>query len=60
MMVYRGIYFGLNASVKEQVPQQYLNNIAVSFVLSYGVTVTAGIFGYPMDTVRRRMMMSSG
>ena len=60
MMVYRGIYFGLNASVKEQVPQHYLNNILISFLLSYGVTVTAGVVGYPMDTIRRRMMMSSG
>ena len=24
------------------------------------MTVTSGIIGYPMDTVRRRMMMSSG
>jgi solute carrier family 25 (adenine nucleotide translocator) protein 4/5/6/31 len=60
MMVYRGMYFGLNAGVKEQVPQKYLSNILVSFTLSYGVTVISGIVGYPMDTIRRRMMMSSG
>ena len=60
MMVYRGIYFGLNAGVKEQVPSEYLKNIVISFMVSYGVTVTAGVVGYPLDTVRRRMMMSSG
>ena len=60
MMVYRGMYFGLNAGVKEQVPTKYLSNVFYSFILSYGVTVTAGIIGYPMDTIRRRMMMSSG
>ena len=60
MMVYRGMYFGLNASVKEQVPQRILDNVFLSFFISYGVTVTSGIIGYPMDTVRRRMMMSSG
>lgn len=60
MMVYRGMYFGLNAGVKEQVPSIYLDNILISFLISYGVTVTSGIIGYPMDTIRRRMMMSSG
>jgi solute carrier family 25 (mitochondrial adenine nucleotide translocator), member 4/5/6/31 len=60
MMVYRGMYFGLNAGVKEQVPQVYLNNILLSFLISYCVTVASGVIGYPMDTIRRRMMMSSG
>ena len=60
MMVYRGIYFGLNASLKEQVPSEYLKNVLFSFLLSYCVTVSAGLAGYPLDTIRRRMMMSSG
>ena len=60
MMVYRGMYFGLNAGVKEQIPHEYLTNILISFIVSYGVTVISGIVGYPMDTIRRRMMMSSG
>jgi solute carrier family 25 (adenine nucleotide translocator) protein 4/5/6/31 len=32
----------------------------VSFGLGYAVTVTAGILSYPIDTIRRRMMMTSG
>merc|ERR1711937_668390 len=32
----------------------------LSFALGYGVTVTAGLMSYPIDTVRRRMMMTSG
>merc|ERR1712109_350416 len=35
-------------------------SFAVSFGLGYAVTVTAGIMGYPIDTIRRRMMMTSG
>merc|ERR1719394_2226178 len=30
------------------------------FGLGYAVTVTAGILSYPIDTIRRRMMMTSG
>ena len=30
------------------------------FALGYGVTVTAGLMSYPIDTIRRRMMMTSG
>merc|ERR1712176_311406 len=32
----------------------------ISFCLGYGVTVTAGLMSYPIDTIRRRMMMTSG
>jgi len=34
--------------------------LAASFLLGYGVTVTAGLLSYPIDTIRRRMMMTSG
>eukprot|EP00490_Sorites_sp_Unknown_P002260 CAMPEP_0114662890 /NCGR_PEP_ID=MMETSP0191-20121206/25824_1 /TAXON_ID=126664 /ORGANISM="Sorites sp." /LENGTH=101 /DNA_ID=CAMNT_0001900613 /DNA_START=734 /DNA_END=1039 /DNA_ORIENTATION=+ len=32
----------------------------VSFALGYAVTVSAGLLSYPIDTIRRRMMMTSG
>lgn len=31
-----------------------------SFALGWGVTVGAGLASYPLDTIRRRMMMTSG
>merc|ERR1712079_384226 len=31
-----------------------------SFLLGWAVTVTAGLMSYPIDTIRRRMMMTSG
>merc|ERR1712137_977187 len=33
---------------------------AMYFLLGWGVTVTAGLMSYPIDTIRRRMMMTSG
>merc|ERR1712141_907918 len=34
--------------------------VFASFCLGYAVTVSAGILSYPIDTIRRRMMMTSG
>ena len=31
-----------------------------NFLLGWGVTVGAGLASYPIDTIRRRMMMTSG
>merc|ERR1712010_342873 len=35
-------------------------SVFLSFLLGWAVTVTAGLMSYPIDTVRRRMMMTSG
>merc|ERR1712034_53581 len=35
-------------------------NVGISFILGWAVTVTAGLMSYPIDTIRRRMMMTSG
>lgn len=35
-------------------------NFLASFALGWAVTTGAGIASYPLDTVRRRMMMTSG
>jgi solute carrier family 25 (adenine nucleotide translocator) protein 4/5/6/31 len=32
----------------------------LSFALGYVVTISAGLLSYPIDTIRRRMMMTSG
>lgn len=36
------------------------DSFLVDFSLGYMVTVGAGIASYPVDTIRRRMMMTSG
>ena len=35
-------------------------SLLMSFLLGWGVSVTAGLMLYPIDTIRCRMMMTSG
>lgn len=61
IMVYRGLYFGLYDSLKPVLlvgPLQ--NSFLASFLLGWCVTIGASTCSYPLDTVRRRMMMTSG
>jgi len=61
IIVYRGLYFGMYDSLKPVLLQGSLqNNFLASFLLGWGVTTGAGIASYPLDTIRRRMMMTSG
>jgi len=60
IVIYRGFYFGLYDSIKPSLPKSIRNNFFANFAVGYGVTVVAGILSYPLDTIRRRMMMTSG
>lgn len=61
IVVYRGLYFGMYDSLKPVLLTGNLEgNFLASFALGWGVTTGAGIASYPLDTVRRRMMMTSG
>jgi solute carrier family 25 (adenine nucleotide translocator) protein 4/5/6/31 len=61
IIVYRGLYFGMYDSLKPVVLQGPLEgNFLASFALGWVVTTGSGICSYPLDTVRRRMMMTSG
>jgi len=60
IVVYRGLYFGLYDSLKPLLPKHLQNNFFASFMLGWGITIGAGLASYPLDTVRRRMMMTSG
>ncbi|EDO47068.1 predicted protein [Nematostella vectensis] len=59
IIVYRGFYFGLYDTLKPILLGEDAG-VVISFVLGYGVTVSAGLASYPIDTIRRRMMMTSG
>lgn len=59
IVIYRGFYFGLYDSF-EPVIKRYGDNLVYKFALGYAVTVSAGLLSYPIDTIRRRMMMTSG
>jgi len=61
IIVYRGLYFGLYDSLKPVLLKGDLqHNIIANFGLGYAITVGAGLASYPIDTIRRRMMMTSG
>jgi solute carrier family 25 (adenine nucleotide translocator) protein 4/5/6/31 len=59
IIIYRGCYFGFYDTLKPILLGQDAG-ILLSFCLGYGVTVTSGLISYPVDTIRRRMMMTSG
>lgn len=59
IIVYRGCYFGFYDTLKPILMGDN-NSFILSFGLGYGVTVTSGLISYPIDTIRRRMMMTSG
>lgn len=59
IFIYRGFYFGLYDTVMPMFPEGSVN-LATRFVVGYVVTVLAGLASYPIDTIRRRMMMTSG
>jgi len=61
IIVYRGLYFGMYDSLKPVLLQGSLENSFLgSFFLGWGITIGAGLASYPIDTIRRRMMMTSG
>merc|ERR1712116_98156 len=55
----QGMYFGLYDTLKPLLLGKDAG-VFLSFFLGWAVTVTAGLMSYPIDTVRRRMMMTSG
>jgi len=61
IIVYRGLYFGLYDSLKPVLlTGDMKDSFLGSFLLGWGITIGAGLASYPIDTVRRRMMMTSG
>lgn len=58
IVVYRGFYFGLFDTIRPMLPEN--SPFVVTFGVGYAVTVSAGLLSYPIDTIRRRMMMTSG
>jgi len=61
IIVYRGLYFGMYDSLKPILLTGKLNDsFLASFALGWCITIGAGLASYPVDTIRRRMMMTSG
>lgn len=61
IVVYRGCYFGFYDSLKPVLLTGSMqDSFVMSFALGWVVTIAAGLASYPLDTIRRRMMMTSG
>lgn len=60
IIVYRGLYFGIYDTLKPMLPGNLRDNFFANFLLGWSVTIGAGLASYPIDTIRRRMMMTSG
>ena len=58
IIAYRASYFGLFDTGKAMFLKDA--NMLVKWFYAQVVTVSAGIISYPLDTVRRRLMMQSG
>merc|ERR1719495_1674357 len=59
IFIYRGMYFGLYDTLKPMLLGADAG-VGASFILGWAVTITFGLMSYPIDTIRRRMMMTSG
>lgn len=62
MIIHRGLYFGGFDTIKEMLSKESQPELALwkRWVAAQAVTTSAGLLSYPLDTVRRRMMMQSG
>jgi len=60
IIVYRGLYFGMYDTIKPLLPKNLKDSFIASFLLGWAITIGAGLASYPIDTIRRRMMMTSG
>ena len=61
IIAYRASYFGMFDTGKVMLfPDMKKANILLVWAFAQFVTVSAGIASYPLDTVRRRLMMTSG
>ena len=59
IFIYRGLYFGIYDTAKPIFIGEG-GSFMASFILGWAVTVVSGLASYPIDTIRRRMMMTSG
>ncbi|XP_059657030.1 probable ADP,ATP carrier protein At5g56450 [Cornus florida] len=62
MIIHRGLYFGGFDTIKEKMSEESQPELALwkRWLVAQAVTTSAGLLSYPLDTVRRRMMMQSG
>jgi len=60
IIVYRACYFGGYDTLKRVLFTEGKTSILFKFLIAQAVTGVSGLFSYPLDTIRRRLMMQSG
>jgi solute carrier family 25 (adenine nucleotide translocator) protein 4/5/6/31 len=60
IIVYRACYFGGYDTLKRVLFSDGKSSIFYKFLIAQAVTGLSGLVSYPLDTVRRRLMMQSG
>jgi len=61
IIAYRAVYFGCyDAGKMILFEDEKKASLFVKFIYAMNVTAVAGLISYPLDTVRRRLMMQSG
>jgi len=60
IIAYRACYFGGYDTLKRVLFQEGKTSILFKFAVAQVVTAASGLFSYPLDTIRRRLMMQSG
>ncbi|KAG6453387.1 hypothetical protein O3G_MSEX008134 [Manduca sexta] len=60
IVIYRATYFGFYDTARGMLPDPKNTSLFITWLIAQTVTTVAGIASYPLDTVRRRMMMQSG
>jgi len=60
IIAYRACYFGGYDTLKRVFFSDGRGNILLKFLMAQVVTGLSGLLSYPLDTVRRRLMMQSG
>jgi len=60
IIIYRACYFGGYDTLKRVLFVEGKTSIFFKFLVAQAVTGMSGLVSYPLDTVRRRLMMQSG
>jgi len=60
IIIYRACYFGGYDTLKRVLFSDGKSSILYKFMIAQFVTGVSGLISYPLDTVRRRLMMQSG
>ena len=59
IIIYRAFYFGSYDTAKKTILRED-SSILLKYMVAQTLTILAGFVSYPLDTIRRRMMMQSG